>query len=223
MKTNEKCKMKNEIVRILQFTICILPFSLFLAGCVAFEVGGEIQKGRMELMYGSSEQALSHFQRAADLNPDYLLNFSILDEGVWTYVGRSYYATGKLPEALKALERARSRYDGDYLARLYLGLVLARQQERERALREVESGLSGLEEWLIRVDRNTRQGSYWDPGRKIRSEIQKNLAMIKGKDVNWQELTRNIEWIGREIEEEVDRSRRDERMDRDRESSGREP
>jgi hypothetical protein len=30
----------------------------------------------------------------------------VLPEGAWTYLGRAYYATGRLPEARQALERA---------------------------------------------------------------------------------------------------------------------
>ncbi len=77
-------------------------------------------------MYGDPNVALGHFQRAANSDPNYLLDFSIFDEGVWTYVGRAYYAMGKLPEAQKAFERARSLHRQDHLAKLYLGLVLGR-------------------------------------------------------------------------------------------------
>ena len=100
-----------------------LFFLLFLSGCVSFQVGGEIQKGRLALLYGKPNVALAHFQRAAELNPGYLLNLSPLDQGVWTYVGLAYYAMGELPEAKRALERARSQYEQDHTAKLYLGLV----------------------------------------------------------------------------------------------------
>ena len=100
-----------------------LGFLLLFSGCASFQVGGDIQKGRLALLYGDPNVALEHFQRAANSDPNYLLDFSIFDEGVWTYVGRAYYAMGKLPEAQKAFERARSLHRQDHLAKLYLGLV----------------------------------------------------------------------------------------------------
>ena len=177
----------------------------------------------MALMYGDPKVALAHFQQAAALDPNYITNFTVLQEGVWTYVGRANYATGNLPEARKALEQARSRNERDYLSRLYLGLVLARQGEREGGSKQVEAGLKGLEESLDFVERYTHVGRYWDPGKKIQGEIQKNLAMISGREFDWQELTQNVEWIGKEVEQEIDLARRDEREDRLRESAGREP
>src|SRR3989304_7823080 len=147
-KRNLKCKMKNEKVKILQFAICILQFAIFLSGCVSFQVGGEIQKGRMELMYGDPKVALAHFQRAAELEPDYMLNYSIFREGVWTYVGRAHYASGRFAEARQALERARSRHADDNLAKLYLGLALGRDGNQQRGLKEIEAGLMGLAGWL---------------------------------------------------------------------------
>src|SRR3989338_11007483 len=96
-------KLKN-----LPIVYCLLPVAFVLSGCIAFQVAGEIQKGRMELMYGDPKVALVHFQRAAELEPDYMLNYSIFREGVWTYVGRAHYASGRLAEARQALHPARS-------------------------------------------------------------------------------------------------------------------
>ena len=91
--------------------VCFLMSSLafLLVGCVAFQVGGDVQKGRMELMYGDPKVALAYFQRAADLDPNYRLAYAIFPEGIWTYVGRANFAAGMIPESRKALERARSR------------------------------------------------------------------------------------------------------------------
>jgi len=206
MKTNEKCKMKNAKFKILQF-------ALLLSGCVAFQVGGETQQGRMALLYGDPKVALAHFQRASELDPDYLFNLSILPQGVWTYVGRAYYATGKLPDARKALERASSRYEQDNLAKLYLGLVLARDGDQQRGLKEIEAGLKGLEDWLYHIEQYNPDGRFWDPARELRREIQRDRAMIGGKDINWKELIASGEWLGREFEEEIDRVTRDKKHD----------
>lgn len=174
-------------------------------------------------MYGDPKVALAHFQRAAELDPDYLLNFTLLRQGVWTYVGRANYATGRLPDARQALERARSRYEQDDLAKLYLGLVLGRDGEQQRGLKELEPGLNGLGDWLDYIEQYHPSGHYWDPAKRIRAESRKALAMIKAQEVNWQELTRNVEWIGREIELEIDRARDDQRLDRETNSESEEP
>jgi len=78
---------------------------ILLFGCVAFQVGGEIQQGRKQLMFGDPKVALVHFQRAAELDPNFIMNFGVFQEGAWTYVGRAHYVTGKLSEAGKALDR----------------------------------------------------------------------------------------------------------------------
>ena len=80
-----------------------------LSACASFKVESEIQSGRSALRYGDPKVALTHFQRAADLDPDYLTDFTLFEEGVWTYVGRSYYAMGDLANARQVLERARAR------------------------------------------------------------------------------------------------------------------
>lgn len=200
---NAKGKMKNAKWKILIFAICTLQFAIVLSGCVAMQVIGEIQNGRRELMYGDPKAALAHFQRAAELDPDYLLNLAILPEGVWTYMGRAYYATGNLPEARKALERARSRYEQDNLAKLYLGLVLARDGDQGRGLKEIEAGLKGLHEWLNYIERYHYEGRFWDNDSHLRSAIQKTLATIKGGDTVGAELIASGERLGRGFEEEI--------------------
>lgn len=204
---------KNAKWKILIFALCTLHFAIVLSGCVEFQVGGDIQQGRMALMYGDPKVALAHFQRAAELDPNYLLNFSILPQGVWTYVGRAYYDTGKLAEARKALERASARYPDDNLAKIYLGLVLARDGDRQRGLKELAGGLQGFEDWFSYIEQYHPDGRFWDPNRDLRREIQSDLKMIRGKEINWKELIASGEWLGKGFEEEIDRAKRDERMD----------
>jgi tetratricopeptide (TPR) repeat protein len=185
-----------------------LFFVFFLSACASFQVGGDIQKGRLALMYGDPNISLEHFQRAAKSDPNYLLDFSIFDEGVWTYVGRAYYAMGKLPEAQKAFERARSLHRQDHLAKLYLGLVLGQDGDRPRGLKEIEAGLRGLGDWLDDLERNLPDGLYWDPGLHLRKEIQRSLAMIESRDIRWSKLIASGERLGREFEEEIDESQK---------------
>ncbi len=191
------------------YSLFFLLFIVLLSGCVAFQVGGEIQAGRRALQVGDPNGALAHFQHAAELDPNYLLNFSVFDEGVWTYVGRSYYDLGKLPEARQALERARSRYERDHLAKLYLGLVLARDGDRPRGLREIEAGLKGLEGWFDDLERTYKEEySFWDPGGELQREIKGILAMIGGREINLAGLIARGERLGQEFEEEIDLARR---------------
>ncbi len=115
---------------------------------------------------------------------------------------------GKLPEAQKAFERARSRHNQDHLARLYLGLVLGQVGDRPRGLREIEAGLRGLGDWLKDLERNHADGLYWDPGLYLRKEIQRSLAMIESRDIKWSKLIASGERLGREFEEEIDESQK---------------
>ncbi len=108
-----------------------------------------MQPGRYALMRGDSKVALAHFQRAADLDPDSTHRHGgLIKEGVWTYVGRAYYQAGDFPAARKALEQARSRHPDDYLAPLYLGLVLSRAGDQPSGSKEIQTGLTGLGDWL---------------------------------------------------------------------------
>jgi len=216
-------KLQIAKVKIFQFSFFILLFAFLLSSCVSFQVGGEIAKGRLELTRGDPKVSLPYFQRAAALDPNYITNFTVLREGVWTYVGRANYASGNLPEARKALEQARSRYEHDYLARLYLGLVLSRQGERDRGSKEIAAGLRGLGEWFDYIEKYVQEGRFWDPTKKIQGEMQKSLAMIDGREINWPELTENVEWIGIEMEREIDRVIEEEREHRLKESETERP
>jgi tetratricopeptide (TPR) repeat protein len=171
----------------------------------------------MALLYGDPKVALGSFQSGAELDPNYLY-FSVLPQGIWTYVGRANYALGRYPEARQALERAVSLHREDAMAKLYLGLTLARSGDRQRGLKEIESGLRGLHEWLDYANRYAAfsYGQYWDPTKEIRAEIQNSLRMISGTDIDWQKLMANGEWVGRKMEEEIDIARRQESQDRSR-------
>ena len=99
---------------------------LFIASGCGVRVATEVQSGRAALMAGNPELALTYFQRGVESQPDYVVDLPPLQEGIWTYLGRAYYETGKLPEAREALSQALKRNDGDFIARLYLGLALLR-------------------------------------------------------------------------------------------------
>ena len=187
---------------------------LFLAACAAET---KVQQGRMALLYGDPNAAIASFQSAAELDPNYFY-FSVFPQGIWTYVGRAYYIAGKYPEARHALERAISLHKDDNMAKLYLGLNLARSGDRQSGLKEIEGGLRGLHEWLDYVNQYAAfsYGQYWDPTNEIRSEIKNSLTMISGKDIDWQKLIASGEWVGKKLEEEIDIARRQESRDRSR-------
>ena len=190
----------------LTFALMCLLLSLPLAGCATYKASGEVQRGRMELLYGDPNVALAHFQQAAELNPNYRLNYSPLPEGFWTYVGRANLATGRIPEARTALERARTREDDD-LAKVYLGLVLARSGDYDRGLKEIETGLRGIHEWYDYIQFYHVDGQFWDPGRRLRNSIQQELNSLSRRETNTNETVQNVAFLGREIELEIDRAR----------------
>jgi len=209
-------------------SLALFSLLAFLTGCTSLQIGGEVQSGRQALLKGNSELALGYFYGAAQRDPHYIYaTGSSPKQSVWSYVGRSEYLTGRFPQARQTLERALSGNREEDIARLYLGLTLAREGDRQRGLKEIESGMRGIDRWLDYVNQAFRYsfGQYWDPGRDIRSAIQSDLAMIGGKDLDWQKLIANTEWLGIRMEEESDLARRQEgqEMSRDSEGNGEEP
>jgi tetratricopeptide (TPR) repeat protein len=197
----------------------LLLFSLFvfLSGCTSVNVGGEVQSGRQALLESKNETALGYFYGAAQRDPNYVYaTGSSPKQGVWSYVGRSEYLTGRIPQARQTLERALAANREEDIARLYLGLTLAREGDRQRGLKEIETGMRGINNFLDYINQAQRYsiGQYWDPGRDIRSAIQSNLAMISGRDLDWQRLTVNTEWLGIRMEQESDLARRQEAQDK---------
>lgn len=178
---------------------------LLLSGCAAFETRGNIQSGREALLLGRCEQALGYFERAAKLDPHYVTDFTVFEEGVWTYVGRSHYRCGRLEDARKAFERARREEAEDHLAHIYLGLVMMRQGQSKAGIREASVGLRSLKKWLDFIDRYDFIGEYWDPDSALENEMDTLLAMIHGGEARWQAVAPRLEELGVEFEEEIDR------------------
>src|SRR4029450_269496 len=190
-----------------------------LAGATSLQSGGELQYGRQALLKGSNETALGYFYSAAQRDPNYVYaTGSSPKQGVWSYVGRSEYLTGRLPQARQTLERALSANREEDIARLYLGLTLTREGDRQRGLKEIESGMRGINSFLDYISQAQRFsiGQFWDPDRDIRRGIQSGLAMISGKDLDWQKLTADTEWLGIRMEEESDLARRQDAQDKTR-------
>lgn len=184
--------------------------TLLLYGCASFLIAGDFQSGRQALLTNKDEQALGYFQGVAEQDPSYVFVSDLFREGIWTYLGRVQYKLGRYEEARQSLERALAVDRNDNLARLYLGLTLARRSSYAQGLKDIQAGLQGLYEWLEYMQARRPYTAFWDPLRQIRSEIKNDLDMISGKDIDWPKLIESAEWVGRQMEEEVDRVRRDE-------------
>lgn len=182
-----------------------LALLIFVSGCTALQVGQDVQAGRNALQTGRPEVALGYLRRAAELDPNYTLPYT-LRESVLTYLGRAYYETGKFAEARSTLEKALARDKDDHLARLYLGLTLMRGGDPDRGRREAESGLKGIYDWLEDISVTSSSGIFWDPGKQIRSAIERTLS----GELEASEFVAEAQRVGREFDEEVDKARKDE-------------
>jgi tetratricopeptide (TPR) repeat protein len=194
-----------------KISFTLFSLLVFLASCTSLQTGGEVQAGRQALLKGSNETALGYFYSAAQRDPNYVYaTGSSPKQGVWSYVGRTEYLTGRFPQARQTLERALAANRAEDIARLYLGLTLAREGDRQRGLKEIESGMQGINNFLDYINQAQRFsiGQYWDPGRAIRAAIKTNLAMISGRDLDWQRLIADTEWLGIRMEQESDLARR---------------
>jgi tetratricopeptide (TPR) repeat protein len=176
-----------------------------VVGCAAFQVASDVAAGRNALQTGRPSDAIIYLTRAADTDPNYKIPYQ-LPESVWTYLGRAYYETGRDAEARKALEKAVSLDPQDSLAQLYLGLAQLRSGDRERGRRTVEGGLKGIYDTIEFITSDNVHGQFWDPGRAIRSDIEKTLAGKLTDD----ELLAAASQIGKDFDDEMDRARRDE-------------
>lgn len=194
---------------------------VFLSACASYQVGSNVSAGRQAFLTGNNEAAVGYFHNAAEKDPSYVWG-GALRQGIWSYVGRAEYAAGRFPQARQSLEKAIAANKGEDIARLYLGLTLVRSGDRQAGLKEMEGGMKGIYdflEWITETHRFSF-GQWWDPNLEIRKAIKTDLAMISAKDVDTQKLIANGEWLGKQIEEESDRARRDEFRDRQRDSEG---
>ncbi|HEX5020744.1 MAG TPA: hypothetical protein VFX54_08800 [Candidatus Binatia bacterium] len=202
--------MRNKIIGLSLFAL--------LAGCTSLRLGNDVAAGRRALLAGNNETALAYFQRAAQVDPNYRYG-TAYQQSILSYVGRTEYAVGRLPQARQTLEKALNANRDEDLTRLYLGLTLARSGDRQQGLKEIEGGMRGIHAWLDYINDAHRFsfGQFWDPARDIRSAIQGDLAMISGREFDWQRLITSSEWIAQKMEEEGDNARRDEARERSRE------
>jgi tetratricopeptide (TPR) repeat protein len=176
---------------------------VFMPGCSS--VAPDVLAGRNALQTGRSSDAVGYLERAAAQDPNYALHHPI-DGGVLTILGRAYYDAGRDAEARATLEKALARDQADHMARLYLGLALARSGERERGIREIQTALRGIQGQLDDLAADNSSGIFWDPTRALRNNIKAGLD----QKTDLPELIASAQDIGRLVDREIDLARRDE-------------
>ena len=115
------------------YAVALLSALIFFTGCATtFQGGSDIAQGRQALFRGDYPTALAYFQGAEKAGPNYVYGTE-LREGVLSYLGRAQYLNGQLPAARATLQEALAAHRSDNLARLYLGMTMARQGDQKTA------------------------------------------------------------------------------------------
>jgi len=177
-------------------------------GCASSQAAHQIQEGRLALLTGNPEIAVHHFEQAAAL--DSKNGGSPLQESAWTYVGRAYYGTMKYSLARQALDRALAQNKDDDVARLYVGLIGAREQMNETSREQIQAGLQGVHDRIEYIKRFTVAGEFWDPSGQLSTELLALIKAVSAPQVDWSSVIPRVEQLGLTIENEVDQARRDE-------------
>src|SRR5262245_21273618 len=196
--------MRIALTKFWQSCFMMASLIFLLTGVVSYQVGGANQKGRMDLLYGDPNVALGYFQQAAELNPNYRLEYTIFPEGVWSYVGQANLAIGRIPEARQALERA-SANSYDDLAKLFLCLAYARGGDNDRAVKQLQAGLRGVYDWYDYIQYYHFESQFWDPAKQLRKQIQNELSALATREAKPDVV--QLAYLGREIEREIDRAK----------------
>jgi tetratricopeptide (TPR) repeat protein len=198
-----KPKVKKEVTMKVRYFIAGLSLSVLLSACAAVRGGGDVDRGRQDLLAGNNQAALGYFQQAEQADPSYMYGTE-LREGVASFLGRTQYLTGDYAQARQTLEKALSRHRSDNLARLYLGLTLYRLGDQKAGLANIQRGMEGINNWLNYLNTNFAQefGQGWDPGGTIRAGIKTDLAMISSGNIDWPKLIADGERLGIRVEQE---------------------
>ena len=80
----------------------------------------------------------------------------------------------------------------------------------------MDQGMKGIYEFLDYISENFKfmYGQYWDPGRAIRSAIERDRAIIASGKIDWPTLIADAEWIALQTEREPDMACMQERTQR---------
>ena len=179
-----------------------------LVGCAASQAAQEIQEGRRALLIGKPDAAVQHFEKAAAL--DSKNASSPLQESAWTYVGRAYYEAGKYSLARQAFERALAQNQDDDVARVYIGLVGARERPNEADRKQLQAGLQGVYDRIDYIKRFTFAGEFWDPSGQLSTELLESIKAVSAAQVSWSNVIPRVEGLMLKIENEIDQAQRDE-------------
>ena len=193
---------------------------IFAGSCATIQVSVKVQSGRSALKLGQPKEALTQFEAAAAQDPNYTTRFTLLTTGIWTYVGRSYYAIGEKEKALASLKRAQESSSDDYVGRIYLGLVMAQTGNTREGKAELEVGLKGLAEWLQGLSYDGFEGQFWDPDHRIANGTSQLLKMVQAERPDWQGIAADVEWLGEVLEEEIESVKTDKETEKSDASDG---
>ena len=209
----------------------VVPCSFLLGMCVALlsgcgpslQAGGAIAQGRQALFRGDYPTAQLLFESAEQIDPNYIYGTQ-LREGTSSFLGRAQYLNRQLNPARATLQRALAQQGvNDSLTRLYLGLTLARQGDRQTGLNDIVSGMKQIDSFLnyITTAFVFSFGQYWDPAGDIRKSVAFNLGLIQQENFDWEALLSNSEELAMNFEQEPDRAQRQESEQLSRELGGR--
>lgn len=189
----------------VKYFLAWLFVSVLLSACASVQSAGEIAQGRQALFEGNNQAALGYFQAAVQVDPNYKYGTE-LQEGTLSFLGRAQYLNGDYARARSTLEKALAQHKEDNVARLYLGLTLARQAETQKSLQDIDAGMEGIYDFLDYLTGSFRFSFVrnWDPGRDIRSAIERDRAMIASGKIDWPALIADGEWIAMQTEREPD-------------------
>jgi tetratricopeptide (TPR) repeat protein len=182
----------------------------FVSACANFQAGSNVQSGRLAFSIGNYPTARSYFESASQVDPNYIYHSDLPGGSVQSYLGRADYVTERYAQARGELERALAIDKDDNVARLYLGLTFARMGDHVNGLKEIQSAMQGLYDWIMYVQEHFRYsyGQFWDINGTIRAAIQADLAMIASKQIDWPTLLADGEWLGKKMDEEIDIARK---------------
>jgi tetratricopeptide (TPR) repeat protein len=182
----------------------------FVSACANFQAGSNVQSGRLAFSIGNYPTARSYFESAAQVDPNYIYHSDLPGGSVQSYLGRADYVTERYAQARGELERALAIDKDDNVARLYLGLTFARMGDQVNGLKEIQSAMQALYDWIWYVQEHFRYsyGQFWDINGTIRAAIRVDLAMIASKEINWPTLLADGEWLGKKMDEEIDIARK---------------
>jgi len=191
------------------FLVCSFLFLLFLSSCATLEVARDVQGGRIAMQLGNSQDAIRHFEAAAQVDPDYITDFTLLNIGIWSYVGMAYYEAGNKEKALPSFKRAVERHSEDYFAKIFLGLVMSENGRRREGKERLVDGLKGLGNWLDTTRHSTWKGAFWDPGDYLAKNIAQTLTLLEEEEIDRQAVTDNVIWLARNFDEEINEVKTD--------------